>query len=95
LPRKQPLRFLPQKKEPCSQMRRTVRTEPAGWAFRSSAGGLEALLDHMPADTGMAFVAVTHQHPGHTSLLPELLSRDTEMPVVEASDGVKIEPNHV
>lgn len=61
----------------------------------ASAGGLESLLDHMPADTGMAFVAVTHQHPGHTSLLPELLSRDTEMPVVEASDGVKIEPNHV
>jgi two-component system, chemotaxis family, CheB/CheR fusion protein len=64
----------------------------------ASAGGLEALetlLDHMPADTGMAFVAVTHQHPGHTSLLPELLARDTEMPVIEAADGVKIKPNHV
>ena len=64
----------------------------------ASAGGLEALeelLDHMPADTGMAFVVVTHQHPGHTSLLPELLSRDTEMPVVAADDGMKLESNHV
>src|SRR5215831_1051777 len=47
----------------------------------ASAGGLEALeelFDNMPADTGMAFVVVTHQHPGHTSMLPELLRRKTE-----------------
>ncbi len=64
----------------------------------ASAGGLEALeelLDNMPVDTGMAFVVVTHQHPGHQSLLPELLSKETEMPVVEAVDGTKLEPNHV
>lgn len=64
----------------------------------ASAGGLEALeelLDNMPADTGMAFVVVTHQHPGHTSLLPELLGRDTEMPVTEAADGTVLEANHV
>ncbi|MGE5303065.1 MAG: chemotaxis protein CheB [Alphaproteobacteria bacterium] len=64
----------------------------------ASAGGLEALeelLDHMPAQTGMAFVVVTHQHPGHTSLLPELLGRSTKLKVVEARDGLNIEPNHV
>jgi len=64
----------------------------------ASAGGLEALeelLDHMPAQTGMAFVVVTHQHPGHTSLLPELLSRSTRLKVVEARDGLNIEPDHV
>lgn len=43
----------------------------------------------------MAFVVLTHQHPGHTSLLPELLSRETEMPVVAATDGIKLQPNHV
>ena len=46
----------------------------------ASAGGLEALgelLDALPADTGMAYVIVTHQHPGHKSLLPELLRRET------------------
>ncbi len=64
----------------------------------ASAGGLEALeefLKNMPADTGMAFVVVTHQHPGHTSLLPELLGKKTVMPVVEAVDGLQVEPNHV
>lgn len=64
----------------------------------ASAGGLEALeilLDNMPTDTGMAFVIVTHQHPGHTSLLPELLGRETEMPVVQATDNIKLQPNHV
>ena len=64
----------------------------------ASAGGLEALdelLQNMPADTGMAFVVLTHQHPGHTSLLPELLGKETEMPVVEAADGTTLEPNHV
>lgn len=64
----------------------------------ASAGGLEAmeeLFGNMPADTGMAFVVVTHQHPGHASLLPELLSKETRMRVVEAADGMRLEPNHV
>lgn len=64
----------------------------------ASAGGLEALdqlFESMPSETGMAFVVVTHQHPGHTSLLPELLGRETKMAVAEAGDGVKLEPNHV
>src|SRR5215470_9631393 len=62
----------------------------------ASAGGLEALeefFDSMPADPGMAFVVVTHQHPGHTSMLPELLRRKTEMPVVEAAEGMRLAPN--
>ena len=64
----------------------------------ASAGGLEALeelFDAMPVDTGMAFVVVTHQHPGHTSLLPELLGRSTAMTVVQAADGLEVAPNHV
>ena len=63
----------------------------------ASAGGLEALdelFQNMPANTGMAFVVLTHQHPGHTSLLPELLGKHTEMPVVEAADGTTLEPDH-
>ncbi|MCC7334181.1 MAG: hypothetical protein IT422_03760 [Pirellulaceae bacterium] len=64
----------------------------------ASAGGLEALdelLGHLPADTGMAFVIVTHQHPSHASLLPELLSRETQMVVSEAVGGIRVVPNHV
>ncbi|MDR3405856.1 MAG: chemotaxis protein CheB [Chthoniobacter sp.] len=64
----------------------------------ASAGGLEALEElfaHMPNDTGMAFVVITHQHPEHTSLLPELLGRVTHLKVLAATDGLKVEPNHV
>lgn len=43
----------------------------------------------------MAFVVVTHQHPGHTSMLPELLGKTTRLKVVEAADGMQVEPNRV
>jgi two-component system, chemotaxis family, CheB/CheR fusion protein len=64
----------------------------------ASAGGLEALqefFDAMPKDSGMAFVVVTHQHPGHHSMLAELLDRHTQMPCVEAGEATLIEPDHV
>ena len=54
------------------------------------AGGLEAMevfFRHMPPSSGMAFVVVSHQHEGHVSLLPGLLSTYKAMPVVEATDG--------
>jgi two-component system CheB/CheR fusion protein len=43
----------------------------------------------------MAFVVVSHQHAGHVSLLPSLLSKRTAMPVVEATDGMNVEANRV
>ena len=63
-----------------------------------SAGGLNAyraLLEALPADTGMAFVFVTHILPTATSQLADLLSRRTKMPVLIAADGMPIRPNHV
>ena len=56
---------------------------------------LEELFATMPEDTGMAFVVITHQHPGHTSLLPELLGKIAAIPVLPAADGLKVEPNRV
>lgn len=64
----------------------------------ASAGGLEAftqLLTHLPDNTGMAFVLVQHLDPSHRSLLAELLSRTTRMPVVEVEDGMVLEVNRV
>lgn len=64
----------------------------------ASAGGLEAMEEffhHMPPGNGMAFVVVSHQHAGHVSLLPSLLSKCTAMPVMEATDGMPVEPNRV
>ncbi|WP_439630350.1 chemotaxis protein CheB [Gemmata sp.] len=63
----------------------------------ASAGGLEAVgafLDVMRPDSGMAFVLVQHLPPDHTSMLAEVLSRRTAMPVSQAEDGVAVEPNH-
>ena len=64
----------------------------------ASAGGLEAfteLLSHLPIDTGMAFVLIQHLAPDHKSLLSEILSRSTQMPVNEVQDGIAVEPNQV
>src|SRR6266508_6826736 len=64
----------------------------------ASAGGIEAVkqvLQALPADTGMAFVLVQHLDPTHASMLTEILSRATTMPVSEVTDQVAVEPNHV
>jgi two-component system CheB/CheR fusion protein len=64
----------------------------------ASAGGLEAvgeLLKNLPADIGMAFIFVQHLAPNHISMLTEILSKKTAMPVTEAIEGAVVEINHV
>jgi two-component system CheB/CheR fusion protein len=64
----------------------------------ASAGGLEAftqLLQHIPIATGLAFVLVQHLDPTHESMLPELLSRVTKMPVQQVRKGMTVVPNHI
>jgi two-component system CheB/CheR fusion protein len=67
-------------------------------AIGASAGGLEAmmeLLQHLPPDTGMAFIYVQHLSPDHKSMLTEILSKKTRMKVQEIDDMDKIKPNNV
>jgi two-component system CheB/CheR fusion protein len=64
----------------------------------ASAGGLEAFeefFQHMPVDSGFAFVLVPHLDPSHASLLTEILQRSTRMPVVEVQDQMTVAPNTV
>jgi two-component system, chemotaxis family, CheB/CheR fusion protein len=64
----------------------------------ASAGGLDAFkrfFNAMPADSGMAFVLIPHLDPTHESLLVELLSKLTPMPVVEARQDMAVEINRV
>lgn len=64
----------------------------------ASAGGLEAftqLLSALPDDTGMAFVLVQHLDPTHESNLTDILSRATRLPVLEASQDLAVQPNHI
>ncbi|MEW7983548.1 MAG: chemotaxis protein CheB [Candidatus Sedimenticola endophacoides] len=64
----------------------------------ASAGGLEAIdafFKQMPPDSGCAFIVVQHLSPDHKSLMAELLSKRTEMPVSRAEEGMQVEPDHV
>jgi two-component system CheB/CheR fusion protein len=64
----------------------------------ASAGGLESfkrLFSTMPGDCGMAFVLIQHLDPTRESLTAELVGTYTPMRVVQAKQGMPIEPNHV
>ena len=64
----------------------------------ASAGGLEAIeqfFTHMPPDAGTAFIVIPHLDPSHASMMTDLIRRFTKMAVVEAGDGMQVEPDHV
>ncbi len=64
----------------------------------ASAGGYEAFVDflrHLPTNTGMGIVLVQHLDPWHKSKLSELLGQSTSIPVIEARDGMPVEPDRV
>lgn len=67
-------------------------------AVGASAGGLDAFIDLLsaiPPRTGLAFVLVQHLDPHHESRLAEILTKATEMPVQQVTNGMRIEPDHV
>lgn len=53
------------------------------------------LFEAMPSDSGMAFLVVMHLDPDRDSGLAHLLGQHNAMAVVEAADGMAIEPDHV
>jgi two-component system, chemotaxis family, CheB/CheR fusion protein len=58
--------------------------EPMIVGLGASAGGLSAFktfFESMPATSGMAFVLVQHLSPDHKSMLADILSKPTTMPV--------------
>ncbi len=62
----------------------------------ASAGGLDAfkrIIEAIPTKSGMAYILVQHLHPQYQSSLPEILQRETKIPVVEISDNVHVEPD--
>ena len=63
-----------------------------------SAGALEALqafLESLPAEPGMAFVIVTHHPPDRRSLLPQILAERSRLPVSETQPGEELAQNRV
>jgi two-component system CheB/CheR fusion protein len=64
----------------------------------ASAGGLEAfssMLRVLPPTPGFAIVLVQHLAPQHESALPTLLASYTTMPVVQVTEGMRVERDHV
>ena len=64
----------------------------------ASAGGLIALeqfLSNVLVDSGTAFVVIQHLDPNGGSMLVELLSRRTSMPVAEVTEHMALEPTRV
>lgn len=67
-------------------------------AIGASAGGLDALerfFDEFSADSGAVIVVVQHLSPDHKSMMDNLLSRHTTMPVLMAENGLEMQVNHV
>ncbi len=64
----------------------------------ASAGGLDALeqfFHNMPVNSGMAFVVIQHLDPNHVGMMPELLQRTTLMKVIQVSDHLLVQANHI
>ncbi len=64
----------------------------------ASAGGLDAieeLFQHMPHKTGAAFVVVQHLSPDFKSLMDEILSRHTQIPVFRVENEMLVKPDSI
>lgn len=67
-------------------------------AIGASAGGLKALetlFQHLPAHTGIAYIVVQHLSPDFKSLMDEILTRHTLMPVVNSTNRLKLESDKI
>jgi two-component system CheB/CheR fusion protein len=87
--------------KPATEARGAAGKQPARLpivGIGASAGGLEALeqfLRQVPPHPNCAFVLVQHLDPLHRGMLVELLQRTTPLQVAEATDGVRVEPEHL
>jgi two-component system CheB/CheR fusion protein len=82
------------------QRKKPTRSKRPGYivGMGGSAGALEAFeqfFAHMPPDSGLAFVLITHMDPTHKGMMPELLGRCTTMSVVQVEESMPVQANHV
>lgn len=64
----------------------------------SSAGGLEALItfvSNLPKDSPATYIFAQHLPPHQSSMMAELLSRDSRLPVREAKPRDELKPGHI
>ena len=61
-------------------------------------GGLNALaeiLQVLPSNTQMAYILISTENREESGMMVNMLSNSTEMPVIDAQDGMAVEPNHI
>ncbi|MGF6849648.1 PAS domain S-box-containing protein [Chitinophaga sp. W3I9] len=64
----------------------------------ASSGGIQAMqvfFEHVPANSGMAYVVILHLSPDHDSKLAEVLQAVSHIPVSQVREKVLVEPDHV
>ena len=67
-------------------------------AMGASAGGVEALetlFAQMPNDLGVVFIVVQHLSTEHESLMPQILARKTDLPVMAIENDSRLQAGHV
>jgi two-component system CheB/CheR fusion protein len=67
-------------------------------AVGASAGGLEALtllVENLTPDLGMAYIIVEHLDPNYKSMLADLLSRKTTVPIEEVKQKTRVQVDHI
>ena len=64
----------------------------------ASAGGLEAFenfFGNLPENPGISFVVIQHLEPAPKNLLTGLLKKYSNLPVLDALDGMILQPDHI
>jgi|TARA_R100000049_G_C1957062_1_gene115525 two-component system CheB/CheR fusion protein len=67
-------------------------------AVGASAGGVEALksfVSEIPTDTPASFIILQHLAPDHDSQLGDILSRSSDLPVLEADENMPVSSGHI
>src|SRR5690349_20934288 len=67
-------------------------------AVGASAGGIEAakiFFENIARNTGIAFVYIQHLSANHSSNLADIMSKNSPLLVEEATDGLRISPDHI
>ncbi|WP_029037460.1 chemotaxis protein CheB [Salinimicrobium xinjiangense] len=67
-------------------------------AVGASAGGLEALkafFENIPEGSKNSYIVIQHLSPDYKSMMGELLSRSTSLPIMEVEDGMEITQGHI
>ncbi|MBV8801822.1 MAG: hypothetical protein JO131_02440, partial [Gammaproteobacteria bacterium] len=67
-------------------------------ALGASAGGLqsfELFFQNIRIQEEIAFIVVSHLDGNHVSILPELISNFTKLPVILISNGLRVQAKHI